>query len=119
MVTGAIKAVGQTIALAGNKNSAKVIGSDKFFLALQIMLDGYRKDDPPTKKKLPVKADVPELLIKMGYSKSGFLHAQAVGDLPLIAFYYLLRIGKYTVKQQRDQAKRAKKQKPCNSNWKT
>jgi hypothetical protein len=56
------------------------------------MLDGYTKANLPTKKKLPVKADVPELLIEMGYGKSGSLQAQAVGDLSLIAFYYLLRI---------------------------
>jgi hypothetical protein len=109
-VTGAITAVGQTIALACNNNPTKVIGSDKFLLVFQIMLDGYTKANPPTKKKLPVKADVPKLLIKMGYGKPGSLQAQAVGDLSLIAFYYLLCIGKYTVKRQRDQAKRAKKQ---------
>jgi hypothetical protein len=37
------------------------------------MLDGYTKADPSTKKKLPVKADVSELLIKMGYGKLGLL----------------------------------------------
>jgi hypothetical protein len=74
------------------------------------MIDGYTKEDPPTKKKLSVKANVPELLIEMGYGKSGSTHAQAVGNLSLIAFYYLLQIGKYTVKQQRDRTKRAKKQ---------
>jgi hypothetical protein len=46
----------------------------------------------------------------MGYGKSGSIHAQAIGDLSLIAFYYLLRMGKYTVKRQRDHTKRAKKQ---------
>jgi hypothetical protein len=74
------------------------------------MLGGYMKADLPTKKKLPVEANVPELLIKMGYGKSSSLQAQAVGDLSLITFYYLLRIGEYTVKHQRDQVKRAKKQ---------
>jgi hypothetical protein len=74
------------------------------------MLDGYTKADLLTKKKLPVEADVPELLIKMGYGKSGSLHAQAVGDLSLITFYYLLLIGEYTVKRQCNRAKRAKKQ---------
>jgi hypothetical protein len=68
-VTGAITAIGQTIALACNKNPTMVIGSNKFLPALQIMLDSYTKADPPTKKKLPVKADVPELLIEMGYGK--------------------------------------------------
>jgi hypothetical protein len=62
------------------------------------MIEGYNKQDPPTKKMLPVEADVPELLVEMGYSKSGSPHAQAIGDLSLIVFYYLLRIGKYTVK---------------------
>jgi hypothetical protein len=61
------------------------------------MIDGYTKADPPTQKKLPVEADVPELLIEMGYGKSGSIQLQAVGDLSLIAFYYLLRIGEYTV----------------------
>jgi hypothetical protein len=60
--------------------------------------------------KIPVKADVSELLIEMGYGKSGSVQAQAVGDLTLIAFYYLLRIGEYTVKRQRNRTKRAKKQ---------
>ena len=74
------------------------------------MIDGYTKADPPTQKKLPVEADVPELLIEMGYGKSGSLQLQAAGDLSLIAFYYLLRIGEYTVKRQRARSKRATKQ---------
>ena len=107
-VTGAITVVGQTIALACNENPTKVLGSEKFLPALQIMIDGYTKADPPTQKKLPVEADVPELIIEMGYGTSGSIQLQAVGDLSLIAFYYLLRIGEYTVK--RDRSKRSKKQ---------
>jgi hypothetical protein len=98
MVTSAITAIGQTITLACNTNPTKVEGSDKFLPALQVMIEGYNKQDPPTKKMLPAKANVPELLVEMGYSKSGLLHAQAIGDLSLIAFYYLLRIGEHTVK---------------------
>jgi hypothetical protein len=48
-------AVGQTIALACNENPTKVIGSKKILPALQIMIDGYTKADPPAQKKLPVK----------------------------------------------------------------
>jgi hypothetical protein len=69
------------------------------------MLDGYTKADPPTQKKLPVEADVPELLVEMGYGKTGSTLSQAAGDLSLIAFYYLLRIGEYPVKRQRDRAR--------------
>ena len=61
-------------------------------------------------KKLPVEADVTELLIKMGYGNLGSIQLQAVGDLSLISFYYLLRIGEYTVKRQRNRSKRATKQ---------
>jgi hypothetical protein len=75
------------------------------------MIEEYNKQDPPTKKMLLVKADVPEVLVEMGYSKSGLPHAQAIGDLSLIAFYYLLCIGKYIVK-----AKHNNKNRLCNSN---
>jgi hypothetical protein len=99
------------IALACNKNPTKVLGSDKFLTALQIMLDGYTKADPPTQKKLMVEADVPELLVEMGYGKLGSIQNQAIGDLSLIVFYYFLCISEYTVKRQRDRTKQAKKQR--------
>jgi hypothetical protein len=54
---------------------------------------------------LPVEVDISELLVEMGYGKSGTLHAQAIGDLALIAFYYLLHIGGYTVKGKRNNTK--------------
>ena len=47
---------------------------------------------------LPIKADVPNLLVEIGYGKGGTAHAKAIGDLSMIAFYYLLRNGEYTVK---------------------
>jgi hypothetical protein len=104
-VTSAITAIGQTIFLACNNNPTKIAGSDKFIPAIQVMIDGYTKADPPTKKMLPVEADVPELLVKMRYGKAGLAHSQAVGDLSLIAFYYLLRIGEYTVKGKQYESK--------------
>ena len=104
-VTGAITAVGQTISMAIGNNPTKLLGSDKFLPALQIMLEGYEKEDPPTRKMLPIETDVPQLLVEMGYGTSGTAHMQAIGDLALIAFYYLLRIGEYTVKGRRNNNK--------------
>jgi hypothetical protein len=72
------------------------------------MLEGYLKADPPTRKMLPVEADVPELLVKMGYGKDGTIQTQAIGDLLLIAFYYLLPIGEYTVKGRQHNSKQNK-----------
>ena len=42
----------------------------------------------------------------MGYSPSGTPLGQAVGDLTLIAFYYLLWVGEYTIKGTRNKSKR-------------
>ncbi len=81
------------------------MGSEKILLAIQVMIDGYTKVDPPTKKMLPVEANVPKLMVKMRYRKEGLIKAQVVGDLALIAFYYLLRIGEYTVKGKQNKSK--------------
>ncbi len=78
------------ITLAWNNNPTKVNSLDKFLPALQVMLEGYSKSDPPTRKMLLVKSDVPELLVEMVYGKDGTTHSKAIGDLVLITFYYLL-----------------------------
>jgi hypothetical protein len=73
-----------------NTNPSKITGSNKFLPCLQELLDGYRLKDPPTEKKLPVEADMSELLFDMGYGPRGTTLGQAVGNLTLIAFYYLI-----------------------------
>lgn len=97
--------------MAYGNNPTKVKGSDKFLLQLQIQLTAYAKTDPPTKKKLPsFEADVPELLIDMAYTNKEDAFAQAMVDLALIAFYYLLRIGEYTLKSKAEEKKTKTKQ---------
>jgi hypothetical protein len=93
------------ISMVIGNNPTKVIGSDKFQPALQIMIDGYAKDNPPTRKMLPVETDVPELLVEMGYSSSGTTHTKAIRDLSMIAFYNLLHTGEYTVKGKHNNTK--------------
>ncbi len=97
-VSSAITAIGQTIALACDSNPTKVVGSKRLLPRLQIMLDGYRKVDPATRKKLPVQSNVPELLVKTAYQQGTTQCQRATADLTIIAFYYLLRVGEYTVK---------------------
>ena len=104
-VSTAITAVGQTIALAVGHNPTKLAGSDKLIPRLAQTLDGWRKGDPPTAKKLPVEADVPEYLCKSGNTLGASPLDAAVGDLTLIAFYYLLRVGEYTCKGTRNSSK--------------
>ena len=93
--------------------AVKLVGSKQFIICIQELLDGYRIANSPTEKKLPIEADVPELLSKLGYGPSGTTSGKAVGDLTLIAFYYLLRGGKYTVKKALEMNQSGR----CNSSW--
>jgi hypothetical protein len=104
-VIGAITSVGQEIALACGENPTKLAWSDKRLPRLQKMYNGWRKEDPAMTKQLPVEADVPELLADRGLRASATERDRAVGDLTLIAFYYLLRIGEYTIKGNRNETK--------------
>jgi hypothetical protein len=104
-VSSVLTAIGQTIVLACNNNPTKIKGSDKLLPRLQVMLDGHRKEDPATIKKLPVQSDVPELLVTTAYNGMGTEMEKAAADLILIAFYYLLRVGEYTVKGSRNSTK--------------
>ena len=69
------------------------------------MLDGYRKVDPATLKKLPVQSDVPELLVETVYQQGTTQRQRATADLTMIVFYYLLRVGEYTVKGSQNNTK--------------
>ena len=94
------------VALAVGINPTKLPGGDnKLLPRLSQMLDGWRKSDPPPTKKLPVEADTPEYLCHMGQAKTATPLEAAVGDLTVIAFYYLLRVGKYTTKGARNSSK--------------
>jgi hypothetical protein len=58
----------------------------------------WAKDDPPTEKKLPVEVDVVEYLVKCSMAPGADSRMQCLADWILIAFYFLLRIGEYTLK---------------------
>jgi hypothetical protein len=98
--------VDQTIALACGTIPLKVLGSDKYLPQIQISLDGWKQQDPPSIKKLPVESDIPELLVKSGIL-SGLAKDSAIGDLTTIAFYYLLQVGECTTKSIRPNTKSA------------
>ena len=70
--------------------------------------------DGPIFKKLLVEADVPKSLVKLGSQSSAMAFDKAVGDLSLSAFYYFLRIGKYTIKGTRNESKQMQQFKMAN-----
>jgi hypothetical protein len=103
MVLMALSKVGKENKLACNTNPIKLCGSEKPLPCLGQMLDGWRQLDGPVLKKIPVEADVPEDLVKLGLQPTASAIDKAVGDL--VAFYYLLRIGEYTIKGAQNESK--------------
>ena len=94
-VRPALTAISQTIEMDTGTNPVKLVGSNSFLLPLQLMLKGWSKEDPPKKKKLPVEADIPEFMANMGRQRDATELTKRVGDLALVAYYYLLRVGEY------------------------
>ncbi len=92
--------------MASGTNPIKSLGNDKILTRLQQTLDGWRHEDPPTSKKLPVESDVPKFLVNESGHRLATTLDHAVADLMTIAFYYLLQIGEYTVKGTHNETKR-------------
>ena len=78
---------------------------DKLIPRLAQMFAGWKKEDPPTIKKLPVGVDIPEYISLCSLRPSATERDRAAADLIIIAFYYLLRVGEYTIKGQRNNTK--------------
>ena len=95
-----LTAIGQSGAVDTGVNPLKIMRSDHFLHQIQVMLDGWKKEDPPTVKKLPIEVDIPEYLVRMVTSKDAEKGQNAMAILILIAFYNLLREGEYTCKQK-------------------
>ena len=91
--------------MAVGTNPTKVSGGPYFAPRIQQTIDGWRKADPKSKKKMPVEVDVPEWLAERGQDSYATECMRAVGDHSLVAFYFLLRIGEYTCKGTRNESK--------------
>ena len=65
------------------------------------MLKGFENKDPPQVKKLAVYPEFPDWLCKWGNRKGRYPQQKAVGDMEMIAFYCLLRVGEYTAPKRR------------------
>ena len=94
-VTEAISAISKTIELAGYQ-SPVYRSPNVYNLSIQRLVKGYRREDPPSVPQLAVPVPVPDNMADIAYlTECPLLHA--IADLAIIAFYYLLRIGEYTV----------------------
>jgi len=97
-VQDALGALGKTFELAGISNPTYKPGTNQLDTRLQRQLEALRRSDPPTRPQLAVPAAVPHWIYDQAQlSKSP--HVRAVGELCIIAFYFLLRVGEYTQTQ--------------------
>ena len=103
--SSAISAVGTQIALDTGRNQPQLEGTQKFTPRLDQVIAGWRKSNSPVVKKMPVEADVPEEIARWGRARHATELLKAVGDLALIAFYFLLCIGEYTTKHKSNATK--------------
>lgn len=95
----ALRAIGTTFEMAMLDNPCHR-SPNRYIKPLERQIEGYRRTDPPTVAKLAVPVAVPEHIHNCAIlTNSPKQHA--VGDLALIAFYYLLRVGEYTIRGKR------------------
>ena len=93
-VSQALAAISKTIELVGKRSP--IYQTEKTYKTpVARLLEGYRREDPPSTPQLAVPVAVPEACFKIAYQTNNPIN-HAVGDLALIAFYYLLRVGEYT-----------------------
>ena len=93
-VTEALSAVAKTLQLAG-KQSPIHEADGVYKVPVARLVEGYRREDPPSVPQLAIPISVPEEMQAAGYATKSPTQ-QAIGDLGVVAFYYLLRVGEYT-----------------------
>jgi hypothetical protein len=93
-VTDALASINQTIQLAGQQTPL-YRAPQVYTLPLERMIEGFRREDPPSTPQLAVPITVANACFETAL-KSTDTKVQTTGQLVLIAFYYLLRVGEYT-----------------------
>jgi hypothetical protein len=93
-VTKALAAISKTCQLVG-KQSPVTQTEGKYILPVERIVEGFKRQDPPAIPQMAVPIDVPEAALALAYAV-GTNRTEAVGDLTIVAFYYLLRSGEYT-----------------------
>ena len=110
MVRAGLGGVNTTIALETGRQPLHQQDGKHYIKPIQHMLTGFSNFDPATEKKLAVHPDLPAFAVKWAYNqkKEANYAQQATGDLVIIAFYYLLRVGEYTTKTRRKKKTRTR-----------
>ena len=98
-VEKALRHVAQTLVLAGYDDPRKTLGSEHLDLPFQRLLRSYRHDDPVPKPQLALPVNTVEAA-GIQYQAPNDARTRAAADLVITAFFFLLRVGEYTMPQR-------------------
>ena len=97
-VRAALGGINTMITLETGKQPLHQIEGEHYIKPIQHMLDGFKNFDSSVERKLAVHPDLPKFVVEYRNKPKVGECGKATGELVLIAFYYLLRIGEYTTK---------------------
>eukprot|EP00978_Attheya_sp_CCMP212_P049575 scaffold684901_cov94-Attheya_sp.AAC.1 len=100
-VEKAIRHVAQTQVLAGFPDPRRRYGTKELDLPFQHLLKSFKDDDPAPKPQVALPVDTIAAAASASLQPHASLLAAATGDLITAAFYFLLRVGEYTMPSQR------------------
>ncbi len=101
-VEAALRAVGQMYAALGFPN-LRLQDSGRLDFRLQCQLQYYGKADPPPYRVKPIPLQIIQATIQQCY-RSPLPHSQTIGDMLLLGFFFLLRLGEYAGTANEDAA---------------
>ena len=94
-VQTAIGSVAKTIELAGCPNPIHRPGTTNYHVAIALQIEAYRRNDPAVSKQAAVPIAIPDHIYQSTRTTMD-RRQKATGELALIAFFFLLRVGEYT-----------------------
>jgi len=73
---------------------------ERYLKPIEMMFAGFRREDPLPVLEIAILVGVAHQAACIGLVDGATPKETTVGDLTLIAFYYLLRVGEYTKKKE-------------------
>jgi len=94
-VQTALGAIGKTIELAGLPNPLYQPGTTNYHASMAQQMETYKRSDPAAQPQVAIPVIIPNYIFQHTRTTRD-RRLRAAGELTLIAFYFLLRVGEYT-----------------------
>jgi hypothetical protein len=94
-VEDSLRAIGQTFAALGTPDP-RLDQQGNIDFRIQRQLRGYSRADPPPNRVKPIPVQILRHVAALAAQPSATLSTQAIADMIVLAFFFLLRPGEYT-----------------------